>query len=842
MKRLIAMVLVLLMTAGTAITALAAPYDLSKKSDLTQKYSLNQVAASPSLLTQIANALSDYVITGSDGTRYYDAQTIQTKTSAGATFDAATASTTPWTNTLSISTVAATKATTLSVTFNRALTDAEKASATFAFTYASNPISMSAVTWDGVIAKVTRADAAVLAAGTYGVTVSGLTSTVTATGTVAAQKATTMQIATDRVKPLAAQALTYTVKDQYGDNMTVAAGAITVAAYNTTAAVRAANTVGGISNISFVLCNVNDVVKITAYLTADTSVKVVKDITVSNITVGTVTLGDATLPAGTTRFTTGTALVTIPVTALDNFGGATKLTAEVWANGVATTDGLVPTFSGIAAVTVTAAGNITCTLGAAGTATLTITNPTTGDIVNKTITVVDLPDTATLTMSAPTAPVRMLVNSAIPFTVKNQFGDTMTVPGAGWATGDVSLSSSNPAVATVGWVGNVITVVPVAPGTTTIFATVVTPVVNASTATNSLAITVNAAKAPTNIAVSGTPKTALAQGETVLNNATTGALKFAITDQDGAAINLAATTVAGVKLNLTKTDTSAVLAAPVATVLMAANMGAVGTTNGITVTANAVNGTATVTAQLFNDINGDDIMDAGEAISGAVANVTYTVSSPALSKGAISGITVLTANADKSAAYGALATSPVLTYALQDQAGNALTTTSATNVNWTITNTGANAITVNDGAVKTLAAGATATYTTVAAAGGAASSTITITSANEDKVTVSVVATGVATPATTTLYYTANVMAASQTFNGTVVAFDKTANWMLVNTSIGYVAVQYQNAVVFTGAFGFTVDGNTSTVAGFETALTLGDAVTCTSNAVVDLSVALTNK
>lgn len=422
-----------------------------------------------------------------------------------------------------------------------------------------------------------------------------------------------MQITTTRVLDAAAQSVGYVVTDQYGDEMTVAPGLITVTTFNTTAAARAV-TGTVINNLDFSPTNIDDVVKVTAYLTSDPTIKSVKDVTVANITLGTVTLGEPVLPEGSTRFVTGLAGVVIPVSAFDNFGEATELTTAAWATGVATADGLLPVFTGTSftSVAVNAEGDLVVTLGAAGTATLTVTNPATGDIIVKTITVVALPDTATVEMTLPADPIRIGTAAVIPFTVTDQFGEEIVVPGGvGWATGDVLLTSSNPAVATVGWVGNEITVTPAAVGTTTIFANVVTPV---STGTATLAITVDVAKAPTVISVSGTPKTALAQGETVLGTAETGALAFEIVDQDGDPIDLAvAIGVAGIKVNLTKTDVNNVLTAPVAQVLTSASMSATdGLTNGITVISAAVNGTATVQVQLFNDTANLGVMDPGE--------------------------------------------------------------------------------------------------------------------------------------------------------------------------------------------------------------------------------------
>ncbi|MDQ7093939.1 hypothetical protein REC12_10090, partial [Desulfosporosinus sp. PR] len=687
---------------------------------------------------------------------------------------------------LSVASVSAINSTTLGVAFNRALTSDEQSKAQFAVTYNNTAFNISAVTWstDGMTAQFSRQDAAKLAAGTYAVSVTGVsTDALTSSVTVNAETATSIELATTRVAPAAGQNIAYTVKNQYGEAMTVAPGAITVYAFNQNDNTNRGITGTLINSMDFHLANVGDVVKVTAYLTANPAVTISSNVTVANISTGAITLADPVLPTGAARLTVNTAHVTMPVTVTDDAGAPIQLAPNVGpivsgtANNIG--NGLTLSFNNITAVAVNAQHQLDFTLGAAaGPASVTITNPATGDVQTKNFTVVAVSDTATITMTAPTTAIRVgggTVN--IPFTLADQYGNAMTTASLGWDPTDVQLNSSNTAVATVTWAGNNLQVTPVAAGNATIYATVVTPVANAATATNTLAITVQSTAQPTNIALSGTPTTSLAEGQTVAAGATTGALKFAITDQDGNPVNLAAAGAAGVKANLTVTDPGTVLTAPAAAVLKAADMsGTVGTTNGITVTAAAATGNATITAQLFVDANNNDILDSGETLLGSVS-VPYTVSTNQLNKGAISVIAGATGSGDFSGAYAAVNTNTTLTYALQDQAGQALTTAAAVPVVWTITNTGTTAMTVNDGTTKTLAAGATATYTTQSTVGAAATSAIQINSASENQAKVSVAATGVSTPATSTLTWTDAVVGASQTYTGTVQSFDATAHW-----------------------------------------------------------------
>lgn len=726
---------------------------------------------------------------------------------------------------------------------------------------------MSAATWDGVNAQFGRADNGNLAAGNYAVSITGLTDeALTGTATVTAQTPTTVTIDTNNVQNLAGQAIAYTVLDQYGNEVTVTPANMTTTAYNITDATRAP-VVTNIGNISFAACNIGDVVRITTYVTANADATSTKNITINNISADSVTFGDLVLPTNVPRLLTTTAGVELPVTITDNYGESMQLTAAagpIGSGAVLAPTNLVVTHSGIAAVAVNADGNLTFTLGAAGNAWVRITNPATGAIVTKSFEVLAAPNTAGVAMEAFTEPFRLAGGTRnIEFSMTDQYGDEYTTAALTWANTNISISSSNTAVATVAWsgggAGNDIVVTPVANGTTTITAVVTTPFASPTNGIATVNVTVEEAKSPTSIAVNGTPKTALANAETVAFNATEGALGFLVTDQDGDAINLAAAAPAtGVKANLTVTDANSVLTAPVAVVLTAADMtGPVGTISSanLTVTSHATNtGTATVTVQLFNDANGNDTMDAGEELP-ATANVTYTVSQSVLTNGAITGVTGgATANTDFSTAYAAANANQTLTYALQDQAGNALATTAAVPVNWTITNTGDTAMTVNDGTAKTLAAGETETYTTQSTVGAAATATIQINSAAAANTVAAVsVAAGTATPHELNLVFAVtgtevptgdmlSTAVANQSFTGTVVGSGGAAatSWVVIDTAVGYKVVNYGNALFTTQVY--KVNGNSVGIAAFNDAIEKGASIAVTTDATgAVLTATLTN-
>lgn len=173
-----------------------------------------------------------------------------------------------------------------------------------------------------------------------------------------------------------------------------------------------------------------------------------------------------------------------------------------------------------------------------------------------------------------------------------------------------------------------------------------------------------------------------------------------------------------------------------------------------------------------------------------------------------------------------------------DQAGNPFTTTVATNVVWTIKNNGTTTITVNDGTDKILAAGATATYTTVSTVGAAADTTIDITSIDAKKVDVNAKATG-ATASDLALYFYDGIFAIgvpATTFTGTVVALDEVGQWVVLSTAVGNIVVDYTLGTATT----YTVDGSSATIAAFESNLTVGDTLIASQDAT-DGTYALTN-
>ncbi|MFL0194361.1 beta strand repeat-containing protein [Clostridium sp. WILCCON 0269] len=288
---------------------------------------------------------------------------------------------------LAVSSVSAINSTTLGVTINGTLTDAQKSATTFTVTKdGSTPVAVTA-TWNGNTANLVKADGSKLIAGSYSVKVasSGVTFTTdTATGTVAAEKATSIKINTARILNAASQVLSYEVDNQYGEKMNLASNLLTVMVYNTTAPSRT------VSNTNVTLdasgANVGDVLKVTAYLASDPTVTVSSNITVANITVGSVTIGDLVPNTGNDRVSIGDTGVVLPITLTDDAGSAFLPTHNGAIATGATYDGLTYTYSGITALSYsTTTKQYTCT-ATAMPATITISDAASGQVVTKTLT------------------------------------------------------------------------------------------------------------------------------------------------------------------------------------------------------------------------------------------------------------------------------------------------------------------------------------------------------------------------------------------------------------------------------------------------------------------------
>ena len=259
--------------------------------------------------------------------------------------------------------------------------------------------------------------------------------------------------------------------------------------------------------------------------------------------------------------------------------------------------------------------------------------------------------------------------------------------------------------------------------------------------------------------------------------------------------------------------------------------------------------------RVWVDTQNDSLFQADE-VNGVSNTITFVAG--ALTTGAFADAsTVVDADVNTSA-DGSVVVSDLagddnveVSYVVQDQAGQDLNLASPVNVTFTVENTSTTtAATVTDAsgnALGTVAAGATQVFTVATSDNGtpADAANIRVASAAANTVKVTAQVEGIASSAQTQeIIWTGEVLSADETYTGTVKAINKTNDWILVETAVGYVLVNYADAVAFDGAISYKVSGNTATVAQFESNLTVGDSVTvssATNGAVVDLSVSLTN-
>lgn len=283
--------------------------------------------------------------------------------------------------------ICAINSTTLGVTIDGTLSDAQKSAATFAVTKDGTTSVSVTATWNGNTANLVKADGSKFVAGSYSVKVAsqGVTfATDTATGTVSAEKATSIKISTSRISPAASQVLSYEVDNQYGEKMNIASNLLTVMVYNTTAPARTVSNTD--VTLDAHLANVGDALKVTAYLTSDPTVTFTTNVTVSNITVGSVTIGDLVPNQGTDRVSIGDTGVVLPITLTDDAGNAYLPTYNGAITSGDTHDGLTYTYSGITALSYSTTTKKYTVTATATPATITISDAASGQVVTKNLT------------------------------------------------------------------------------------------------------------------------------------------------------------------------------------------------------------------------------------------------------------------------------------------------------------------------------------------------------------------------------------------------------------------------------------------------------------------------
>lgn len=437
--------------------------------------------------------------------------------------------------------------------------------------------------------------------------------------TFEAPVATTLSIDNNSIQDAGSQALALSVKDQYGQDVAVTASDVTVVAYNVTKAV----SLGSIPNFASFDLSTNtdngDVVRFTVFLNSKPELRAVKEVKVADSNLAQVTFGEPKVPTGAARITVGQTGIELPYTAKNTNGDTVKLAAGANKAAVETNNKVAISLTNITGIAVDNAGKLTLDLSTsvAGNATIRVTNPATGETVSKTFVVAAVADVAEIAITAPTGNVRAGATPIdLPFSLKDQFGATIDPDAAGSAFNgvtDVYVASSVPGVATVQWTTNaqgknVLRLTPVAKGSTTITATVLTGLATAEKRVVTFNVDVLDAAAPSKIELKAAPQTTLANGASTKYT-------YVVKDQDGKVINLAG----AYKLNIDVTDGSSVLAAPASDSVQTSLTRPTAGEFDLTVTGHASNtGKATVKVQLFKDTTNAGTMDAGEEVGSAI--------------------------------------------------------------------------------------------------------------------------------------------------------------------------------------------------------------------------------
>lgn len=336
-----------------------------------------------------------------------------------------------------------------------------------------------------------------LTAGDYTITANGgkfVAGTNVGTVKVEAEKETSLTITSETVSKSNAGVIAFEVKNQYGEVMDIKGSAVSSTAYDRTAKADGSGTGAVTLNGSVTKSELtgdfspatvanNDEILVTVSYKALTASKVVKAQDLGALS--SLQLVGAVPNTNETRITTGQT-VELKYNAIDQYNKEFKLAA--YTDATADDKAVIGDFQVTSSnkdvvdadtIAVDANGKMTITAGSvAGTAKLVVVNVKTGTASSVDVTVVAPTAADAITLTAPSTLVAVDETVKVPYTVVNQFGETITP--ANLTTSQVTLASSNNSVATVAWVGKEIVVTGKGSGTAEISATIGTKVVKFS--------------------------------------------------------------------------------------------------------------------------------------------------------------------------------------------------------------------------------------------------------------------------------------------------------------------------------------------------------------------------
>ncbi|MBC3805042.1 hypothetical protein GH808_11425 [Acetobacterium fimetarium] len=513
---------------------------------------------------------------------------------------------------------------TIEVAFNTPIADTSKV--TFAVKRGAINVTGLTVTWNSDKNKATLTSTTNYTAGDYTIKAAGMTFGVdTATVKVEAQKVGSIEIVGDNVVATAAGASTgivnYIVKDQYGTDVTketVAMNLTWTASAGTVTDDNQGKATWNKGSAIVVTGTAIDTVTLTAFDPATTKTAAKKLTAVAASNVNTFGFdGEPVVPTNATRLTSGQNDVVFNYTAADQYGNAVVLlSTDLSQLQFMSTDTAVVDPASAAIVNKKLTFDFKSGIATAKEVTLTAINKNTGATSQVKFTVNPVADASEPTIVPPTTNFGVgASNFKVYLTVADQYGKQLTADEIVTASkaNKFQFASTNTAVMTVAAANSV------AKDTTGAFIYIAAggSATSGQSATLSFTVTASgkvATQAFTLVAAKVPAAMTLVPSSTTLTEGAASTLKATFVDQYGDPITTALT----YKVKFTSSDTS-VAAAPANESL--ANMVTAGKT--VTALSGSAGKSTTMTAELFNDANGNSTLDAGELVD--TKTVTYAV-------------------------------------------------------------------------------------------------------------------------------------------------------------------------------------------------------------------------
>lgn len=337
---------------------------------------------------------------------------------------------------LKVESVSAIKATTLQVTYNKAV---DTAKAKVVLYKGIAPVAVAKTTWDDAKKVVTLQTVIKLTKGEYTIKTNGLDKAVEDfKTTVEDEKIAKLEIATSSVQDVANSTVAYTMQNQYGEDIAASAATVTATAVNIMTGAKL--TTSFLADGTLVLTDADTmtdatksekvVVTMTYNATGLTATATLPVVAAAKL--GEIVVSDPTMPATTKRITVGdtTDTLVIPYTAVDQYGQAVKLTASKnGATAIEAADGVKIISSNSAIIDATniktdANSKLTFQTGAtAGTAVLTFVNIATGKSTSLSIVINEVAAAKTFTLVQPTTLLTVNKGVTVDYTVTNQFDE-----------------------------------------------------------------------------------------------------------------------------------------------------------------------------------------------------------------------------------------------------------------------------------------------------------------------------------------------------------------------------------------------------------------------------------